>query len=163
MYDLDILSDSTWRLLFCLYGAPILMMLFLPRRIGMPQVKSEIFLDLFQVAIVVALVYSTFFFLPSQPDAASPSASSAISASVMRKVCSFSSQAWCACNLRQPQPRKICCSVSPSSCSSVRWQPSSATGSISITMPSAAAGSSLAWTLPYAAPAAYRYHLDSGP
>jgi diguanylate cyclase (GGDEF)-like protein len=58
-------SDSTWRLLFCLYGAPIVMMLFLPtyRR---SRVKYEIFLDLFQVAIVVSLIYTTFFFFPVQ-------------------------------------------------------------------------------------------------
>jgi diguanylate cyclase (GGDEF)-like protein len=65
VFDQNTLSDSTWHLLYCLYGAPILMMLFLPtyRR---ARVKSEIFLDLFQIAIVVALVYSTFFFLPAQ-------------------------------------------------------------------------------------------------
>jgi len=65
VFDQTTLSDSTWHLLYCLYGAPILMMLFLPtyRR---ARVKSEIFLDLFQIAIVVALVYSTFFFLPAQ-------------------------------------------------------------------------------------------------
>src|SRR5258708_36791114 len=58
------LSDSTWRLLYCLYGAPILMMLFLPGDHRRARVKFEIFLDLFQVPIVVALVYSTFFFSP---------------------------------------------------------------------------------------------------
>jgi diguanylate cyclase (GGDEF)-like protein len=60
------LSDSTWRLLYCLYGAPILMMLFLPETHRRARVKSEIFLDFFQVAIVVGLIYSTFFFLPAQ-------------------------------------------------------------------------------------------------
>ena len=60
------LSDTVRNLLYCLYGAPILMMLFLPDSYGREQVKSEIFLDLFQIAIVVALVYSTFFFLPVQ-------------------------------------------------------------------------------------------------
>ena len=64
-FDLSTLSDSTWRLLYCLYGAPILMMLFLPDSSWHAKVKSEIFLDLFQIAIVVALVYSTFFFLPA--------------------------------------------------------------------------------------------------
>ncbi len=64
LYNPDILSDSTWRLLYCLYGAPILMMLFLPDTYRRGRLKSEIFLDLFQVAIVVAFVYSTFFFLP---------------------------------------------------------------------------------------------------
>jgi diguanylate cyclase (GGDEF)-like protein len=66
LFDQNILSDSTWRLLYCLYGAPILMMLFLPDTHRRARVKSEIFLDLFQVAIVVALIYSTFFFLPAQ-------------------------------------------------------------------------------------------------
>ncbi|MGA7629903.1 MAG: sensor domain-containing diguanylate cyclase [Terriglobales bacterium] len=60
------LSDSTWRLLYCLYGAPILMMLFLPENYHGAQVKSEIILALVQIAIVVGLVYSTFFFLPAR-------------------------------------------------------------------------------------------------
>lgn len=60
------LTGSTSSLLFCLYGAPILMMLFLPEAHRQSQLKSEIFLDLFQIAIVVSLVYSTFFFLPVQ-------------------------------------------------------------------------------------------------
>jgi len=66
VFDQSTLSDSTWRLLYCLYGAPILMMLFLPDSTGLPRGKSEIILDLFQIAIVVALVYSTFFFLPAR-------------------------------------------------------------------------------------------------
>ena len=53
-------------MLYCIYGAPILMMLFLPDSYGHARVKSEIFLDIFQIAIVVALIYSTFFFLPLQ-------------------------------------------------------------------------------------------------
>jgi diguanylate cyclase (GGDEF)-like protein len=60
------LSDSTWRLLYCLYGAPILMMLFLPETYGRARLRSEVFLDLFQVAIVVGLIYATFFFLPAR-------------------------------------------------------------------------------------------------
>jgi hypothetical protein len=59
-----LLSDSTRGLLYTLYGAPVLMMLFLPGAHRRTRVKSEIFLDLFQVAIVVGLIYSTFFFLP---------------------------------------------------------------------------------------------------
>jgi len=66
VFDQSILSDSTWRLLYCLYGAPILMMLFLPETHRRTRVKAEIFLDLLQVAIVVGLVYSTFFFLPAR-------------------------------------------------------------------------------------------------
>ena len=42
------------------------MMLFLPESHGRPRVKAEIFLDLYQIAIVVGLVYSTFIFLPVQ-------------------------------------------------------------------------------------------------
>src|ERR1700674_4825926 len=66
LFDQAILSASTWRLLYCLYGAPILMMLFLPGDHRRARVKFEIFLDLFQVAIVVGLIYSTFFFFPAQ-------------------------------------------------------------------------------------------------
>jgi hypothetical protein len=70
LFDQAILSDSTWRLLYCLYGAPILMMLFLPETSRRARVRSEIFLDLFQVAIVVGLIYSTFFFPPGATDVA---------------------------------------------------------------------------------------------
>jgi diguanylate cyclase (GGDEF)-like protein len=66
LFDQVLFTESTWDLLFCLYGAPILMMLFLPDTHGRTRVKSEIFLDIFQIAIVVALIYSTFFFLPAQ-------------------------------------------------------------------------------------------------
>jgi len=66
LFDQTTLSDSTWRLLYCLYGAPVLMMLFLPDTYRRARVKSEICLDLFQVAIVVGLIYSTFFFLPAR-------------------------------------------------------------------------------------------------
>src|ERR1700674_498468 len=66
LFDQSILSESTWRLLYCLYGAPILMMLFLPEAPRRARVKSEIFLDFFQVAIVVGLIYPPFFFPPAQ-------------------------------------------------------------------------------------------------
>ena len=66
MFDQTTLSDSTWRLLYCLYGAPVLMMLCLPGSNRHARLKLEMFLDLFQVAIVVALVYSSFFFAPVQ-------------------------------------------------------------------------------------------------
>jgi len=66
LFDQPIVSASTWRLLYCLYGAPILMMLFLPETYRRVRVKAELILDFFQVAIVVALIYSTFFFLPVQ-------------------------------------------------------------------------------------------------
>ncbi|MFY9562534.1 MAG: GGDEF domain-containing protein [Terriglobales bacterium] len=59
------LSESTWRVLFCLYGAPILMMLFLPET-DRQRLKSEVFLDLFQVAIVVGLAFTSLFLLPVQ-------------------------------------------------------------------------------------------------
>src|SRR6202158_4668013 len=57
LFDQAILSDSAWRVLYCLSGAPILMMLFLPGDHRRARVKFEIFLDLFQVAIVVGLIY----------------------------------------------------------------------------------------------------------
>jgi len=63
VFEQSSLSVSTWRVLFCLYGAPILMMLFLPDS-DRERPKSEIFLDLFQVAIVVGLTFSTLFLLP---------------------------------------------------------------------------------------------------
>jgi diguanylate cyclase (GGDEF)-like protein len=66
LFDQTLLSDSTRGLLYCLYGAPVLMMLFLPAIRRRARVRYEIFLDLFQVAIVVGLIYSTFFFLPVQ-------------------------------------------------------------------------------------------------
>ena len=65
IFDQSIVSESTRSLLYALYGAPVLMMLFLPETSRVDRVKSEIFLDLFQVSIVVGLIYSTFFFLPS--------------------------------------------------------------------------------------------------
>jgi diguanylate cyclase (GGDEF)-like protein len=42
------------------------MMLFLPQTYKPALIKSEIVLDLFQIAIVVGLMYSTFFFLPAR-------------------------------------------------------------------------------------------------
>jgi diguanylate cyclase (GGDEF)-like protein len=66
VFNQAILSDSTWRLLYCLYGAPILMMLFLPEMRQRTRINAEIILDLFQVAIVVGLIYSAFFFIPAQ-------------------------------------------------------------------------------------------------
>ena len=66
LFNKTTLSDSTWRLLFCLYGAPIVMMLFLPRISGRARPKFETFLDLFQIAVVIGLTYSTFFFIPAQ-------------------------------------------------------------------------------------------------
>jgi hypothetical protein len=65
VFERSSLSVSTWRVLYCLYGAPILMMLFLPET-DRERLRSEIFLDLFQVAIVVGLTFSTFFLLPVQ-------------------------------------------------------------------------------------------------
>ena len=65
VFERSTLSASTWRVLFCLYGAPILMMLFLPGT-DRERIKSEILLDLFQVTIVVSLIFSTFFLLPVQ-------------------------------------------------------------------------------------------------
>ena len=64
IFHCALVSDSTWRVLWCLYGAPILMILFLPDVHRRARVKTEIFLDLFQVALVVGLSYWTFFYLP---------------------------------------------------------------------------------------------------
>ena len=64
LFHRALVSESTWRVLWCLYGAPILMMLFLPDVHRRARVKTEILLDLFQVALVVGLSYSTFFYLP---------------------------------------------------------------------------------------------------
>jgi len=66
LFEQSLLSESTRSLLYCLYGAPILMMLFLSESHRPERLKFEIFLDLFQVAVVVGLIYSTFFFLPAQ-------------------------------------------------------------------------------------------------
>jgi GAF domain-containing protein len=63
IFGVTTLPEPVRSLLYCLYGAPILMMLFLPNSYG-GQVKSEIFIDLFQIAVVVGLVYSAFFFIP---------------------------------------------------------------------------------------------------
>lgn len=63
-FGVTTLSDPTRNLMYCLYGAPILMMLFLPDTYGRARVRAEILLDLFQIAIVVGLIYSTFVFLP---------------------------------------------------------------------------------------------------
>src|SRR3984957_20959104 len=65
LFGQAIVSESTRSLLYALYGAPVLMMLFLPETSRVDRVKSEIFLDLFQVSIVIGLIYSPFFFLPS--------------------------------------------------------------------------------------------------
>jgi diguanylate cyclase (GGDEF)-like protein len=62
LFQRSVVSASTWRLLFCLYGAPILMMLFLPEH--RERVRGEALLDMFQVALVVGLTFFTFFLLP---------------------------------------------------------------------------------------------------
>ena len=61
VFERSSLSASTWRVLYCLYGAPILMMLFLPET-DRERLRFEVFLDLFQVAIVVGLTSQPFFF-----------------------------------------------------------------------------------------------------
>jgi len=64
LFHRTLLSESTLRVLWCLYGAPILMVLFLPDVHRRARLKTEIFLDLFQVALVVGLSYTTFFYFP---------------------------------------------------------------------------------------------------
>jgi diguanylate cyclase (GGDEF)-like protein len=63
VFHQTLVSDFTWRVLYCLYGAPVLMMLFLPTD-QRARLGAEIFLDLFQVVVIVGLCYSTFFYLP---------------------------------------------------------------------------------------------------
>ena len=58
-------SAPTLSLLYCLYGAPVMMILFLPDSQAR-FAKAEIALDFVQITVVIALVYSTFFFLPLQ-------------------------------------------------------------------------------------------------
>jgi diguanylate cyclase (GGDEF)-like protein len=60
----DLISDPLANLIYCLYGAPIIMMLFLPDSHPHSRLDWEVFLDLFQVVVVVSLIYSTFFFVP---------------------------------------------------------------------------------------------------
>jgi diguanylate cyclase (GGDEF)-like protein len=73
LFGRSTVSPSTWRVLFCLYGAPIVMALFLPDGSQRERLKSEIFLDLAQVGMVVGLTFTSFFLLPVQkmlpPDA----------------------------------------------------------------------------------------------
>jgi len=64
VFGQPLLPEPTRGLLYALYGAPVLMMLFLPDTHWRTRVKFEIFLDLLQVAIVVGLIYSAFFFVP---------------------------------------------------------------------------------------------------
>lgn len=60
------LSDSMFRMLYRLYGVPILMMFFLPEDDQQDWFKSEILLDLFQVTLIVSLAFFTFLYLPLQ-------------------------------------------------------------------------------------------------
>lgn len=62
----NLVSEATWRALYTLYGAPVLMMLILPDSDPGRRVQLEIYLDLIQVALVVGLVFSTLFYLPLQ-------------------------------------------------------------------------------------------------
>jgi diguanylate cyclase (GGDEF)-like protein len=66
LFHRNLVSDATWRVLWNLYGAPLLMTLFLPDVERRARLKTEVFLDLFQVALVVSLAFSTFFYLPLQ-------------------------------------------------------------------------------------------------
>ncbi len=66
LLDTNTLSDTARGLLYCLYGAPILMILFLPDSYAHAHMKSEVYLDLFQIAIVVSLIYSAYFCLPTR-------------------------------------------------------------------------------------------------
>jgi len=62
-FNRELVSSATWRVLYSLYGTPVLMMLFLPSS-ERQRLKAEIYLDLFQVTIVASLGFYTFFYLP---------------------------------------------------------------------------------------------------
>jgi diguanylate cyclase (GGDEF)-like protein len=64
--NVALVSVATWRVLYCFYGTPILMMLLLPASEHDGRHKSEVYLDLFQVTIVTCLGFYTFFYLPLQ-------------------------------------------------------------------------------------------------
>ncbi len=72
VWTYDVLSpqisipDTDMGMLYRLAGAPILMMLFLPRSDQPERLKSETFLDFLQVGIVVGLTYFTLFYLPTR-------------------------------------------------------------------------------------------------
>ena len=61
-----LVSDATWRALYVLYGAPVLMMMVLPDCDEHGQIQPETFVDLLQVALVVGLAFSILFFVPLQ-------------------------------------------------------------------------------------------------
>ena len=61
----ELVSPATWRVLYVLYGAPIVMIVLLPAS-DHESSQPEILLDFLQVVVVVALVFATFFYLPLQ-------------------------------------------------------------------------------------------------
>jgi diguanylate cyclase (GGDEF)-like protein len=61
-----LVPDRTWRALYTLYGAPVLMMAILPDADRGSQAHSETSLDLIQIGLIVGLVFSIFFYLPLQ-------------------------------------------------------------------------------------------------
>jgi len=66
IFDYTLVSSATWRVLYCLYGTPILMILLLPATDRQSGLKLENFLDLFQITIVAGLGFYVFFYLPLQ-------------------------------------------------------------------------------------------------
>ncbi len=62
----SLISDATWRALYTLYGAPVLMMLILPDRDQPGRARLELFLDFLQLFVAVGLAFSTLFYLPLQ-------------------------------------------------------------------------------------------------
>ncbi len=61
-----LVSDATWRALYLLYGAPVLMMMVLPDCDDDGRIPAEIFVDLLQVTMVVGLAFSILFYVPLQ-------------------------------------------------------------------------------------------------
>jgi len=62
----NLVSEATWRVLYCLYGTPILMMVLLPAWEVVGRRRAETYLDLAQITIVTCLGFFTFFYLPLQ-------------------------------------------------------------------------------------------------
>lgn len=66
IFHYAVVPPATWRVLFCFYGTPILMILFLPVSEREGRVRSEVYLDLFQVTLVASLGFYVFFYVPLQ-------------------------------------------------------------------------------------------------
>jgi hypothetical protein len=128
LFNKTTLSDSTWRLLFCLYGAPILMMLFLPSISGRTRPSSRPSSISFKLrSSSVSLIRPSSSF---PRNTCCPTMRCCItSASVTCRVCFYWLRFWSVCLLRKRAPREVCCSGWHFFYCSARSQPSSAIGS----------------------------------